>query len=259
MKTSKPGRDLIDQFEANKLVAYKDCVGIWTIGRGHTAAAGAPIPVAGMRITPQESDEIFIRDLEKFEAGVSRAIKRPMTQPQFDAFVSLAFNIGVGAFSKSSVVSRFNRGDVNGAAAAFLMWNKAGGRELAGLTRRRKAEMKLFNTGDVEAARAKVDPEAPAEDMPRSVDKPATPKTMATSKTGNAAILTGATSVGTVIAAAKPVIEGAQAAKDTANDAAGLFGISGSMALLAGALIIMVAGCGFIWWDRRRKLYQDGV
>ncbi len=259
MKTSPSGRALIRTFEGDVLLAYQDCVGIWTIGTGHTAAAGAPAPVRGMRISQAESDAILARDLAKFEAGVLRALKREPTQAQFDAMVSLAFNIGIGAFQKSTVVARFNRGDFDGAAAAFLAWNKAGGRAIEGLSRRRRAEMKLFNTGSQSAASAKFGLLADPVEMPSEVDVPDAPRTMASSKTGWSAIATGAGGLGAITTAAQPLLDGAQSAKDAAGQAAGLLGIDGKLALLAGLALVIVVGAAFIWWDRRRKLYRDGV
>lgn len=144
MKTSAAGRAAISQREGNKLQAYRDSVGIWTIGVGHTTAAGPPTPTHGMTITAAQSDEILSRDLAKFEAAVDKAITAPMAQHEFDAMVSLAFNIGGGSFTKSSVARKFNAGDKAGAANAFLLWNKAGGKVLKGLTTRRKAERAQF-------------------------------------------------------------------------------------------------------------------
>ncbi len=146
MKTSAKGRALISEREGVRLKAYKDSVGIWTIGVGHTAAAGQPDPAKVKTITAAQCDEILSRDLAKFEEGVSSAIKRPMTQNQFDAFVSLAFNIGLGAFKGSSVVRYFNTGDNEKAAQAFMMWDKAGGHVLPGLAKRRLSEMQQFRS-----------------------------------------------------------------------------------------------------------------
>lgn len=144
MKTSTAGRARIAEREGVRLKRYRDSVGIWTIGTGHTAAAGPPDPNVVKTITMAENDAILARDLAKFEAGVERAITRPMTQNQFDALVSLAFNIGLGAFAKSSVVRRFNAGDIDGAARSFLLWNKAGGRVIPGLVKRRESEKAQF-------------------------------------------------------------------------------------------------------------------
>lgn len=142
MKTSAAGRAAIAQREGNKLKAYRDTKGIWTIGVGHTAAAGDPKPKAGMTITAAQSDQILARDLASVEAAVNSAVEVPLTQSQFDALVSLAFNIGSGAFKKSTLVKRLNAGDVAGAGAAFMMWNKP--KEIIG---RRKTEQRQFLSG----------------------------------------------------------------------------------------------------------------
>lgn len=161
MKTGETGLDLIRAFEGNRLTGYLDCVGIPTIGYGHTGAAGGPITysdgtttskvIVGKSITRKEANRIHASDMAKFEKPVSAAVTRKPSQHQFDAMVSLAFNIGAGAFGKSSVLRKFNAGDNQGAADAFLLWNKAGGKALAGLTRRRNAERALF-LGDVALA-----------------------------------------------------------------------------------------------------------
>lgn len=144
MQTSQRGRDAIAKREGVRLNAYRDSVGIWTIGVGHTAAAGHPAPVRGMKISKAECDEILSRDLAKFEAAVDRAVTVSMAQHEFDALVSLAFNIGGGAFAKSSVVRRLNAGNRRGAADAFRLWNKAGGKVLQGLVNRRESERAQF-------------------------------------------------------------------------------------------------------------------
>lgn len=148
MITSDAGRKAIMQREGVRLTAYRDSVGVLTIGVGHTASAGYPAPQPGMAITAGECDDILRRDLRKFETAVNAAIARPMTQNQFDAFVSLAFNIGGGAFASSSVAREFNAGNIAKAADAFRLWNKAGGRVLSGLVTRREAERRQFLTPD---------------------------------------------------------------------------------------------------------------
>lgn len=147
MKTGSRGLALIKQFEGLRLDAYKDSVGVWTIGYGHTAAAGAPKPRAGMRITRPEAEAILAKDLGKYETAVEAAIRRPASQNQFDAMVSLCFNIGPGKFSGSRLVAAFNAGDDHLAAQSFLAWRKAGRRVLEGLEKRREAERRLFLSG----------------------------------------------------------------------------------------------------------------
>lgn len=142
---NKTALDLIKEFEGFRASAYKDPVGIWTIGYGTTAAAGVGIvPVAGMKITEAQASGYLDAAVTKFAHQVTSKIKRPITPNQFGAFVSLAYNIGPGAFAKSSALRKFNAGDIQGAADAILMWNKAGGKVMNGLVRRRQAERALF-------------------------------------------------------------------------------------------------------------------
>jgi len=136
---------LIKEFEGLRLTAYKDPVGIWTIGYGTTSAAGVGItPKAGMKITEAEAEGYLRAALDKFGAGIRQSITAPINENEWGAFLSLAYNIGPGAFKKSSALRKFNTGDKAGAAQAILLWNKAGGKVLEGLTRRRAAEKALF-------------------------------------------------------------------------------------------------------------------
>ena len=144
MKTNLAGIELIKAWEGLRTTAYQDSVGVWTIGYGHTSMAGEPKVTPGMRITPDQATAILANDLGKYESAVSSALKRTPTGNQFAAMVSLCFNVGPGNFLKSSVLTRFNAGDMQGAADAFLMWDKAGGKVLQGLVNRREAERKLF-------------------------------------------------------------------------------------------------------------------
>lgn len=139
---SDHGRHLLEAREGVRLKAYRDVVGVWTIGVGHTAAAGAPAPKVGMTITAEEADAIFRRDLVQYEQAVSSAVSVPLSQGQYDALVSLTFNIGVGAFKKSTVLRRLNAGDYAGAAQAFMMWRKPP--QIIG---RRQGEMNQFLRG----------------------------------------------------------------------------------------------------------------
>lgn len=148
MQTSPSGRAAIARREGNVLKAYVDSVGVLTIGVGHTSAAGAPKVVKGMTITAAESDAILARDLASVEASVSALVKVPINQNEFDALVSLVFNIGAGAFKGSSVLRNLNAGNRAGAADAMLAWNKGtiGGKKVAlrGLTTRRQDERRQF-------------------------------------------------------------------------------------------------------------------
>lgn len=147
METSPRGIDLIILFEGEKLRAYPDpATGgePWTIGVGHTSAAGPPKVTRGMLISLGNSRRILARDLKKFEDGVDAAVTTVLTQNQFDAIVSFAFNVGLGNFRKSTLLKKINREDFEGAAVEFAKWNKAAGKVMQGLTNRRAAEAAVF-------------------------------------------------------------------------------------------------------------------
>ena len=139
MQISKAGLDLIKQFEGLYLKAYRCPAGVPTIGYGHTAGVAM-----GQTITQQQADDYLRRDVRQFERAVARLVTVPLTQGQFDALVSFAFNLGEGALAQSTLLRLLNTGDYAGAAAQFDRWNKAGGRVLPGLVRRRAAERALF-------------------------------------------------------------------------------------------------------------------
>jgi len=143
---------LIKEFEGFRAKAYLDKLAkpaLWTIGYGTTARAGVGIePDAGMTITEAEAEMYLQRAVDKFAAQIAPKITRPINGNEFGAFVSLAYNIGPSAFGGSTALRRFNLGDKHGAADAMLMWDKAGGKVLKGLQRRRAAERELFLTPD---------------------------------------------------------------------------------------------------------------
>jgi len=141
MKLSQAGLDLIKRFEGCKLKAYQDAVGIWTIGYGHTG----PNVHEGLTITQKQADDILAQDAGRFASGVSANVNVSLTQAEFDALVSFAFNVGLGAFKTSTLLKLLNdNADRTVVASQFLRWNKAGGRVLDGLTKRRNAEKALF-------------------------------------------------------------------------------------------------------------------
>lgn len=141
-QVSPAGIALIRRFEGLRLEAYRDAAGIWTVGYGHTG----PDVHEGMVITPAEAERLLAVDLQRFEAAVERSVVRPATQGQFDAMVSLCYNIGPNAFQQSTVLRRFNAGNDHGAAEAFILWVRARGTILEGLVRRRAAEIVRFLT-----------------------------------------------------------------------------------------------------------------
>lgn len=122
---TEQGRRLLMEREGCKLKAYKDTVGVWTIGCGHSSAAGPPHVKQGMTITQAHADIIFADDIAEFEEGVTRLLDgKPIEPHQFDAYVSLAFNIGLGAFAASTTLRKFLVGEYDRAAEAILMWDK---------------------------------------------------------------------------------------------------------------------------------------
>ena len=155
MNINKATIDLVKDFEGCKLTAYRDPIGVWTIGYGTTARAGLGIiPTAGMTITQAEADQLLADGLNKFADQIRPMINAGLNDNQFGACVSLAYNIGAHAFGTSSALKHINAGDYDKAANAILLWNKAGGKVLKGLVRRREAERKLFLTPVFEQAPA---------------------------------------------------------------------------------------------------------
>jgi len=132
------GLDLIKRFEGLYLRSYKCPADVWTIGYGHTKNVNS-----NQIITSEQAEQLLRSDLRVFEKVVSDAVTVPLNQNQFDALVSLAFNIG-GAFGSSTLLRMLNAANYAGAADQFLRWNRAGDKVLDGLTRRRTDERALF-------------------------------------------------------------------------------------------------------------------
>lgn len=144
MKTSEAGVAFIAAHEGIVTRAYRDAAGVWTIGIGHTAAAGAPVPKAGMTITRAEAFAILAADLPKYERRVDAALAA-VQQHVFDGAVSFDFN--TGAIHRASWVAAFRTGDMAEMRKGLTLWTKAGGRVLRGLERRRAAEADLIADG----------------------------------------------------------------------------------------------------------------
>lgn len=141
MRISQHGLDLIKEFEGLRLSAYICPAGVPTIGYGTTAGVKV-----GQTITKERAEEMLRADVAAFERHVLRLVKVPLTQGQFDALVAFVYNVGAGAFEKSTMLRQLNAGLYADAARQFDRWNKAGGKVLAGLTRRRAAERALFES-----------------------------------------------------------------------------------------------------------------
>ena len=134
------GLNLIKRFEGCTLVAYLCPANVWTIGYGHT---GSDV-CEGREITMSKAEEPLRQDAKKFVDGVHKLITVVINQNQFDALVSFAFNLGLGALKGSTLLKYVNEKKFNAAALQFVKWNKANGHVLNGLTLRRQAEAKLF-------------------------------------------------------------------------------------------------------------------
>lgn len=144
MRASENGIRLIKQFEGCRLTAYQDSVGVWTIGYGWTQPVDGKPVAKGMTITQQKANQLLTEGVARYENGVTNLVTVPLNQNQLDALVDFAYNLGVNALKGSTLLKKLNTGDYAGAANEFTKWNKAGGKELAGLTRRREAEKSLF-------------------------------------------------------------------------------------------------------------------
>jgi lysozyme len=147
MQTSHNGVSLIKQFEGCRLTAYPDPGtggAPWTIGYGWTHPVDGKPVKPGMTIDQDTADRLLKTGLVSYENDILKLVRVKLTQGQFDALVSFAYNIGSRALSTSTLLKKLNAGDIKGAADEFLRWNKAGGKVLNGLTRRREAERALF-------------------------------------------------------------------------------------------------------------------
>ena len=144
MVVSLFGVDLICGFEGLRLKAYDDGVGVWTIGFGTTVYPNGIRVKKGDTCTEAQAKAYMVYDLKKFESAVNNAVTVPLNQNQFDALVSLAYNIGTSAFSKSTLVKKLNAGDIRGAAEQFDVWVNAGGKRMQGLVNRRAKENEVF-------------------------------------------------------------------------------------------------------------------
>lgn len=139
MKISQEGLALIKKFEGCELKAYHCAAGVPTIGYGSTQGV-----TMDMEITQEEADELLMDDVHKFEEAVTRAVKVPLKQNQYDALVSWTFNLGPSNLSSSTMLRVLNEGKYEEVPAQIKRWNKAGGKVLQGLIRRREAEALLF-------------------------------------------------------------------------------------------------------------------
>lgn len=142
------GLALIKQWEGLETRAYTCPAGVWTIGYGHTRAAKE-----GMVITEHEAERLLLQDLSLYEAEVSRAVKVALSDNQFAALVSWAFNVGAQAMRRSTLIHKLNQGDYASVPSELARWNKVGNRVVPGLSNRRAAEAGLWVRGDFVTSR----------------------------------------------------------------------------------------------------------
>ena len=241
MNMSQAGIDaLLKKFEGCKLKAYKCPAGIWTIGYGHTSAAGTPTVIDGMTISQKQADDILRQDLVKYETAVQGLVTQNLTQHQFDVLVDFCYNAGAGALKSSTLLKKINAGDFDAVPAELMKWTKGGGKVLPGLVRRRQAESAWWSSGEpVDEQEQRTDPD------------PVPVRTMAESKQGNAAVI--AAGLGG-LGAAKEIAAQAQDASDTANQLMGL--LSNTNFLI---MVVIIGLGGAIWYWRKKNMDRDGV
>lgn len=145
-RVNKATLDLIKKWEGCRLRAYQDVVGVWTVGYGLTTGAGLIEVGPNTVLTQAEADRYLELAVNKFADEIRPLIKRPINENQFGTFVSVAYNIGTGGFSRSSALRHFNNGELDKVPRSIKLWNKAGGRVVQGLVNRREDEVKLFLT-----------------------------------------------------------------------------------------------------------------
>lgn len=160
------GIELIKSFEGLRLQAYRDSVGVWTIGYGHTAGVKA-----GQTITEVQASQFLLADLADAEDAVGKFVTVPLNDNQFAALVSLTFNIGAEAFRRSTLRKKLNAGDYAAVPGQFALWVKGAGKTLPGLVRRRKAEADLWSTPSIAAAAAEK-PVQPPQPVPAPKPQP---------------------------------------------------------------------------------------
>lgn len=250
MKLSEEGLRLIKSFEGyhtrlkdGSCAAYLCPAGVATIGYGCTVGVKL-----GMVWTEQQAEDALAKEVSRFEDAVNRLVTVPINQNEFDALVSFAYNCGEGALAKSSILRRLNKGDRKGAAQAFHLWNKGGGRILAGLVSRRAREAALF-LKPVEK------PEEPY--MPQAVAASAEPAKPAKVATGAA----GAAVVATQVIPGLPVPSVPPEITDSLTNVSAWKGIgeqlwtlkdwAASQPMLAGAVSLSITA--FYLWSKKRS------
>ena len=143
MKISEEGLSLIKKFEGCELKAYQDSVDVWTIGYGHTKGVED-----GQEITQEEAEEMLASELDEYEGYINDLVECDLEQNQFDALVAWVYNLGPTNLRSSTMLKRLNANDLEDVPNQIKRWDKAGGKVLAGLVRRREAEALMFQNED---------------------------------------------------------------------------------------------------------------
>lgn len=219
MKTSQRGLDLIKQFEGFRSEAYRDVVGVLTIGYGFTSNVRE-----GDTMTKAQANARLARELSGYELAVKVATDGQCNQNQFDALVSFCWNVGIEGMQRSSVIKAHRRGDYQAAARAFSLWNKAGGKVWPGLTRRRAAEAALYLEPEEQDA---------PQDMPQAVEPE--------SSLARSPIVTVTTGTATIGVAA----EAARGVKDI-RDSLGEW-------LPVVIIVALIGAAGYVVWQRIKQ------
>lgn len=243
MQMSDAGLEaILKKYEGCKLKAYKCPAGIWTIGYGHTSAAGEPQVREGMLINNAQANEILRRDLRKFEDGVSALVKVELTQNQFDVLVDFAYNAGLGALAKSGLLRQVNAGNFDRVPDELAKWTKGGGKVLPGLVKRCQSRTVWWRAHE----------NHPDDHQDHRMEPDPVPvKTMVESKQGNSAVAVGL--LGSV-GAAKEVVAQVQDAHDLFGTVIGL--VSNPQFLM----MVAIVGCGAaIWYWRKQHMEAHGV
>jgi lysozyme len=233
MRVNAETLDLIKQHEGFRAKAYRDPVGVWTIGYGHTSAAGEPQVREGMEVTRAEAERILARDVSAFADGVRRLLTRDLNDRRFGALVSFAYNVGLENFAGSSVLKAVNQGDWKAVGRRLQLWVKAGGDVLPGLVKRRAAEAAAFADGD---------DAGPAGGL-ISVIEMITGKSLFGSTTNLAALIAALTGTTTALQASFKEISALTGGGPT------------SLVLMA----VMLGASGWIVFQRHLKSAEDGV
>lgn len=234
MRISQEGIDFIKGYEQCRLAPYlptsRDRP---TIGWGMTFYPdGRTVTLQDAPLTQEQADEMFRQIMARFEAGVSEHVHVELDQNEFDALVSFAYNVGLAAFTQSTLLRKLNRGDYDGAAAEFPRWNKQGGVVLRGLTRRRAAEQAMF----LQRVRSRETP------MPQTVE----PSQNSTPSNFRDQIIQGTGIAGTVASAT-----------DTVKEAATNLGVAAYLPYVTAFFVLLaVIGLG-VWVYRRHMSRQE--